>query len=88
MIPMEERMVMLIFNALSCTSSGGCVQLRSCEKKSFFARLHNNVILGIFIQLQLHRVQSLRRKRGRNTGIVVITRRIAVNSPPLWWKII
>ena len=35
-----------------------------------------------------HRVQSLPRKRGRNTGIVVVSRRIAVDSPPFWWKII
>ena len=37
---------------------------------------------------QMHRVQSLHRKRGRNTGIVVVSRRIAVDSPPFWWKII
>ena len=41
-----------------------------------------------FRQSLLHRVQSLRRKRGRNTGIVVVSRRIAVDSPPFWWKII
>ena len=35
-----------------------------------------------------HRVQSLPRKRGRNTGTVVVSRRIAVDSPPFWWKII
>ena len=35
-----------------------------------------------------HHVQSLRRKRGRNTVIVVVSRRIAVDSPPFWWKII
>ena len=35
-----------------------------------------------------HRVQSLRGKSGRNTGIVVVSRRIAVDSPPFWWIII
>ena len=38
--------------------------------------------------LNIHRVQSLHRKRGRYTGTVVVSRRIAVDSPPFWWKVI
>ena len=42
----------------------------------------------IFNLIFIHRVQSLPRKRGRYTGIVVVSRRIAVDSPPFSWKII
>ena len=49
----------------------GLPNLRACESK------YSNVQCN-------HRVQSLHRKRGRNTGIVVVSRRIAVDSPPFW----
>ena len=68
-------------------SSSHALHLRFIRNKSV-TRTVISVNRPFIFRYTSHRAQSLPRKRGRNTGIVVVSRRIAVDSPPFWWKII